>query len=70
MAVDDKYVYVAYGSRGLVILDRSSLAKGQEPKKVGSFVDSHSANYVTVAGKYIYVAYGRDELKVFKLVEK
>lgn len=70
VAVDDKYVYVAYGSRGLVILDRSSLAKGQEPKKVGSFVDSHSANYVTVAGKYIYVAYGRDELKVFKLVEK
>ena len=70
VAVDDKYVYVAYGSRGLVILDRSSLAKGQKPKKVGSFVDSHSANYVTVAGKYIYVAYGRDELKVFKLVEK
>jgi len=62
VAVDDKYVYVAYGTRGLVVLDRSTL------KKVTSFVAQRSANYVTLAGGYIYVAYGRNCLKVFKLM--
>lgn len=62
VAVDDKYVYIAYGSRGLVVLDRNTL------KKVSSFVGQRSANYVTLAGGYIYVAYGRDCLKVFKLM--
>lgn len=28
----------------------------------------HSANYVALANGYIYVAYGRDCLKVFKLM--
>lgn len=63
VAVDDKYVYIAYGTRGLVVLDRNTL------QKVTSFVAQRSANYVTLAGGYIYVAYGRDCLKVFKLVE-
>lgn len=63
VAVDKKYVYVAYGTRGLVVLDRNTL------KKVTSFVRSRSANYVTLAGGYIYVAYGRNSLQVFKLVE-
>lgn len=63
VAVDNKYVYVAYGTRGLVVLDRNTL------KKVTSFVRSRSANYVTLAGGYIYVAYGRNSLQVFKLVE-
>lgn len=62
VAVDDKYVYIAYGTRGLVVLDRNTL------KKVSSFVGQRSANYVTLAGGYIYVAYGRDCLKVFKLM--
>lgn len=63
VTVDNKYVYIAYGTRGLVILDRKTL------QKVTSFVAQRSANYVTLAGGYIYVAYGRDCLKVFKLVE-
>jgi len=63
VTVDNKYVYIAYGTRGLVILDRATL------KKVTSFVAQRSANYVTLANGYIYVAYGRDCLKVFKLVE-
>lgn len=61
VAVDANYVYIAYGSRGLVILDRNTL------KKVSSFVSMRSANYVTLANGYIYVAYGRNSLKVFKL---
>lgn len=63
VTVDNKYVYLAYGTRGLVILDRNTL------KKVTSFVAQRSANYVTLANGYIYVAYGRDCLKVFKLIE-
>lgn len=63
VAVDDKYVYVAYGTRGLVVLDRKTL------KKVARFMGQRSANYVALANGYIYVAYGRDCLKVFKLVE-
>lgn len=61
VAVDDKYVYVAYGTRGLVVLDRKTL------KKVGRFMGQRSANYVALANGYIYVAYGRDSLKVFKM---
>lgn len=63
VAVDAKYVYIAYGSRGLVVLDRNTL------KRVSSFVSMQSANYVTLANGYIYVAYGRNCLKVFKLVK-
>lgn len=62
VAVDANYVYIAYGSRGLVVLDRNTL------QKVSSFVSMHSANYVALANGYIYVAYGRDCLKVFKLM--
>lgn len=62
VAVDAKYVYIAYGSRGLVVLDRNTL------KRVSSFVSMQSANYVTLANGYIYVAYGRNCLKVFKLM--
>lgn len=61
VAVDDKYVYVAYGTRGLVVLDCQTL------KKVGRFMGQRSANYVALANGYIYVAYGRDSLKVFKM---
>lgn len=62
VAVDANYVYIAYGTRGLVVLDRNTL------KKVSSFVSMRSANYVTLANGYIYVAYGRNCLKVFKLM--
>lgn len=61
VTVDANYVYVAYGSRGLIVLDRSTL------EEVTRFVSGRSANYVTLANGYIYVAYGRNNLKVFKL---
>lgn len=62
VAVDTNYVYIAYGSRGLVVLNRNTL------ERVSSFVSMRSANYVTLANGYIYVAYGRNCLKVFKLM--
>ena len=62
-AFDSKYIYLAYGSYGLIILDKTSHKVVAQRKMV------KSANYVTLADGYIYVAYGRDCLQVFKLVE-
>ncbi len=59
--VDDNYVYIAYGSYGLVVLDKNTL------KVVAHKVVKKSANYVTVSNGYIYVAYGKSRLQVFKL---
>lgn len=59
--VDDKYVYVAYGSHGLVVLDKTT------HKVIARRAESKSANYVYVHNGYIYVAYGQDRLQVFKL---
>jgi len=59
--VDDNYVYLAYGSYGLVVLDKNThevVAHRKTPR---------SANYVTVKDGYIYVAYGRSRLQVFTL---
>lgn len=64
------YVYVAYGSFGVYVLNKSDL----------SIVDSHrntggkSANYVKVIDRggvpYIYVAYGESGFAIYRLVEK
>ena len=62
-AFDSKYIYLAYGSYGLIILDKTTHNVVAQRKMV------KSANYVTLADGYIYVAYGRDCLQVFKLVE-
>lgn len=66
MDFDDKYIYIAYGSEGLYILDKNTLAV------VASYTHSggKSANYVKAINSYIYVAYGRNGLQVFRLVEK
>ena len=63
VAFDSKYIYLAYGSFGLIILDKTTHKVVAQRKMV------KSANYVTLADGYIYVAYGRDCLQVFKLVE-
>ncbi len=60
---DSKYIYLAYGSYGLIVLDKTT------HKLVDMCKDVKSANYVTLDNGYIYVAYGRDRLQVFKLVE-
>ena len=72
-AVDSKYIYLAYGSFGLIVLDKAKVQAGEtDPSKceVAKKKASKSANYVALGNGYIYVAYGRDRLQVFKLVDK
>lgn len=59
--VGKKYVYIAYGGFGLVVLDKEThkvIAHRSVPK---------SANYVIEYKGYIYVAYGQNRLQVFQL---
>lgn len=59
--IGKKYVYIAYGGFGLVVLDK-------ETHKVVAHRDLvHSANYVIEYKGYIYVAYGQNRLQVFQL---
>lgn len=59
--VGKKYVYIAYGGFGLVVLDK-------ETHKVVAHRDLvHSANYVIEYKGFIYVAYGQNRLQVFQL---
>ena len=59
--VGKKYVYIAYGGFGLIVLDK-------ETHKVVAHRDLvHSANYVIEYKGYIYVAYGQNRLQVFQL---
>ena len=61
--VDDNYVYLAYGSYGIVVLDKDT------HEVVAHRATLKSANYITVKDGYMYVAYGRSRLQVFKLAE-
>lgn len=59
--VDDNYVYLAYGSYGIVVIDKNT------HKVIAHRAVEKSANYITVYNGYIYVAYGRSRMQVFKL---
>ena len=59
--VDNKYVYLAYGSYGIVVIDKNT------HKVIAHRAVEKSANYITVHNGYIYVAYGRSRMQVFKL---
>lgn len=59
--VGKKYVYIAYGGFGLVVLDKET------HKVVAHRNLAHSANYVIEYNGYIYVAYGQSRLQVFQL---
>lgn len=59
--VDDNYVYLAYGSYGIVVIDKNT------HKVIAHRALEKSANYITVYEGYIYVAYGRSRMQVFKL---
>lgn len=59
--VDDNYVYLAYGSYGIVVIDKNT------QKVIAQRKLERSANYITVYDGYIYVAYGRSRMQVFKL---
>lgn len=72
VAVDSKYIYVACGGYGLVVLDKTK-AKGENVvARRRAFYDGkesyNSANYVTLYKDYICVAYGRSRVQIFKLV--
>lgn len=59
--VGKKYVYIAYGGFGLVVLDKET------HKVVAHRNLAHSANYVIEYNGYIYVAYGQSRMQVFQL---
>lgn len=59
--VDNNYVYLAYGSYGIVVIDKNT------HKVIAHRTVEKSANYITVYDGYIYVAYGRSRMQVFKL---
>ena len=59
--VDDNYVYLAYGSYGIVVIDKNT------HKVIAHRALENSANYITVYEGYIYVAYGRSRMQVFQL---
>lgn len=63
---DNTYIYVAYGEKGLRIVDKQTL------KEVASYTHSggKSANFVKVVDGYIFVAYGLNGLQVFRLAER
>jgi hypothetical protein len=61
---DDNYVYVAYGSAGIYVLNKKDLSVYAKYTNVGG----KSCNYVTVPGDgYIYVAYGENGWQVYRL---
>lgn len=67
VAVDDKYIYVANGSY-ITVLDKETKDLVVERKGDTKYV---SANFVEVkeynGEKYVFVAFGQDGIKVFKL---
>ena len=63
--IGGKYIYVAYGSAGLKVLDMDGNLVAERYKKIKK--GNYSANYVTVYNGYIYVAHGKNRLQVYKL---
>ena len=70
VAFDANYIYLACGSYGLVVLDKNKMEDGKPVKVVKKRAEGGmSANYVTLDGGYIYVAYGKSRLRVMKLID-
>lgn len=69
---DSNYIYLACGAYGLVVLDKNNKTAEGKPAVVAKARCStkNSANYVTLNNGYIYVAYGKSRMQVFKLVDK
>ncbi len=63
--IGGKYIYVAYGSAGLKVLDMDGKLVAERYKKIKK--GNYSANYVTVYNGHIYVAHGKDRLQVYRL---
>lgn len=79
---DNNYIYLACGGYGLVVLDKNNKTAEGKPKvvaktRVTGVVDEttgkiswNSANYVKLYNGLIYVAYGKNRLKIYQLVDK
>lgn len=69
-------IYIAYGSLGLIVINKSDMTATTEDAakktpEVARYTAGKSANFVAVDdNNNIYVAYGRNCLKVLKLVNK
>lgn len=78
---DNNYVYLACGGYGLVVLDKNKMEKGKPkvvaktrvtgvPDETTGKISWNSANYVKLYNGLIYVAYGKNRLKIYQLVDK
>lgn len=75
---DNKYIYLACGGYGLVVLDKNNFVDGKpavyaKKRSKGVINDKgnvvwNSANYVTLNNGYIYVAYGKSRLQIYQLL--
>lgn len=76
VCVKGEKIYIAYGSLGLIVINKSDMtAKTEDDAKktpeVARYTAGKSANFVAVDdNNNIYVAYGKNCLKVLKLVNK
>lgn len=62
VSIDDDYVYVANGSGGLYLC---KIVEGQtELEVLDTYVYGASANYVTASNNFIFIANGREGLKI------
>lgn len=64
LAVDGKYLYVAYGVAGLKVFDKNDLTK---PVKEYKNIGGKSCNYVAVSGNLIYLAYGESGVDILRI---
>lgn len=70
VAVDGSHVYLAYGSLGVIVLNKSDLTSASTttvPEVARYCAGNGSANFVAVSGDLVYVAYGKNNLQVLKL---
>lgn len=69
VAVDGSHVFLAYGSLGVIVLNKSDLKSGATniPEVARYCAGNGSANFVAVNGDLVYVAYGKNNLQVLKL---
>jgi hypothetical protein len=71
VAVDRSHIFLAYGSLGVIVLNKSDLTSGATniPEVARYCAGNGSANFVAVNGNLVYVAYGKNNLQVLKLEE-
>lgn len=69
VAVDRSHIFLAYGSLGVIVLNKSDLTSGATniPEVARYCAGNGSANFVAVSGNLVYVAYGKNNLQILKL---